>query len=148
MKSSITAIRAVTAEFARQFVQPFWWVGIGMLTVMVVIMAILALTLSPWWWLLAIPIAIAGLAGVIIWLLVSFILNRVSPSLNQKQKTATKHFVTRLQSTTETIQTPYPVIVFYVVRDIILRRDSGFISEVTEHSKTLRPDFEHLRQLF
>ena len=148
MKSSIAAIRAVTAEFARQFVQPFWWVGIGMIAVMVAIMTILALTLSPWWWLLAIPIAIVGLIGLVIWFLVGFILKRVSPSLNQKQKTATKHFVTKLQLATETIQTPYPVIAFYVVRDIILRRDTGFISEVTEQSKTLRPDFEHLRQLF
>jgi hypothetical protein len=148
MKSSIAAIRAVTAEFARQFVRPFWWVGIGMIAVMVAIMTILALTLSAWWWLLAIPIAIVGLIGLVIWFLVGFILKRVSPSLNQKQKTATKHFVTKLQLATETIQTPYPVIAFYVVRDIILRRDTGFISEVTEQSKTLRPDFEHLRQLF
>jgi hypothetical protein len=148
MKSSIAAIRAVTAEFARQFVRPFWWVGIGMIAVMVAIMTILALTLSAWWWLLAIPIAIVGLIGLVIWFLVGFILKRVSPALNQKQKTATKHFVTKLQLATETIQTPYPVIAFYVVRDIILRRDTGFISEVTEQSKTLRPDFEHLRQLF
>jgi hypothetical protein len=35
-----------------------------------------------------------------------------------------------------------------VVRDIILRKDTGFISEVTQQSKTLRPDFEELKQLF
>jgi hypothetical protein len=148
MKPSISAIRAITAEFTRQFVRPFLWTGLGMIAVMVCLMAILAFTLSPWWWLLTVPIAALGLVGLVIWVLVRFILGQVSPHLNQQQKMATKQLVTKLQSATETIQTPYPVIVFYVIRDIILRRDSGFISEVTQQSKTLRPDFEALKKLF
>jgi uncharacterized membrane protein len=148
MKPSISAMRAITAEFARQFVRPFLWIGLGMIAVIVCLMAILAFTLSPWWWLLTVPIAALGLVGLVIWILVRFILGQVSPHLNQQQKTATKQLVTKLQSATETIQTPYPVIVFYVIRDIILRRDSGFISQVTQQSKTLRPDFEALKKLF
>ena len=148
MKSSINAIRAVTAEFARQFIQPFLWVGLGLIVLMIVAVGSLAFTLSEWWWLLLAPVILFGIVGTVIWLLVRFILSRVSPHLNTKQKTATKQFVTKLQFTTETIQTPYPVIVFYVIRDIILRKDSGFISEVTQNSQTLKPEFEKLRSLF
>lgn len=148
MKSSITAIRAITTEFARQFIQPFLWVGLGLIILMIVAVGSLALYLSQWWWLLLAPIILFGIAGTVVWLLVRFILDSVSPHLNPKQKTATKHFVTKLQTTTETIQTPYPVIVFYVVRDVILRKDSGFISEMTQQSKTLKPDFEELKKLF
>lgn len=148
MKSSIAAIRAVTAEFARQFIQPFIWTALGMIVFMLIIVIWLAVALSEWWWLLGIPIFLFTIFGMIIWLVVRFILNRISPRLNAKQRKATKGFVTKLQFTTEAIQTPYPVIVFYVIRDIILRKDSGFINEVTQKSQTLKPDFEELKQLF
>jgi hypothetical protein len=148
MKASITAIRAITAEFARRFIQPFIWVGLGLVILMIVSVGSLALTLSQWWWVLLAPVILFGIAGTVVWLLVRFILNRVSPHLNAKQKKAVKQFVTKLQTTTETIRTPYPVIVFYVIRDIILRKDSGFINEVTQQSKTLKPDFEELTKLF
>ncbi|HEV7952032.1 MAG TPA: hypothetical protein VGO98_01525 [Candidatus Saccharimonadales bacterium] len=148
MKSNINAIRAVTAEFARQFIQPFVWVGLGLFILLLVIVGSLAFSLSLWWWLLLAPIALLGIAGTVVWLLVRFILNRVSPRLTSPQATATKEFVKKIQFTTETIQTPYPVIVMYVIRDIILRRDDGFISELSLHSKALKPDFEKLRRLF
>jgi hypothetical protein len=148
MKSNIAAIRAVTAEFAKQFVQPFIWIGLGVMVVLLVIIGLLIFSVSSWWGLLLIPVALLGIVATVIWLLVRLILGTISPRLDVKQKAATKQFVTKLQFATETIQTPYPIIIFYVVRDIILRKDTGFISEVTQHSKTLRPDFEELKKLF
>lgn len=148
MKANIIAIRAITAEFARQFVQPFLWLGVGIMAMLLLLVGLLAFTFSQWWWLLVIPIVLLGLVGIVVWLLVRFILGRISPRLDGQQKAATKQFVTKLQFATETIQTPYPIIIFYVIRDIILRRDSGFISELTQQSKTLRPDFEELKKLF
>jgi uncharacterized membrane protein YbhN (UPF0104 family) len=148
IKPNVAAIRAVTAEFARQFVQSFFWVALGLLVCLVIITVLLAVNISPWWWLLAIPVVILGLAGAVIWLIVRLVLRGISPRLNAGQKTATKQFVTKLQFTKDTIQTPYPLIIFYVIRDIILRRDRGFISEVTEHSRTLKPDFDRLKGMF
>lgn len=148
MKPNIAAVRAITAEFARQFVQPFFWVALGLLVCLVIITALLAVNISPWWWLLAIPVVILGLAGAIIWLIVRLILRGLSPRLNTEQQTATKQFAAKLQFAKDTIQTPYPLIIFYVIRDIIFRRDNGFISEVTEHSRTLKPDFDRLKELF
>jgi hypothetical protein len=148
MKPNIAAIRAVTAEFARQFVRPFFWVVLGIMVCLVIITILLAINISPWWWLLAIPVGMLGIAGAAIWLIVRFILERLSPRLTTEQRAATKGFVTKLQFTKDTIQTPYPLIIFYVIRDIILRRDRGFLSEVTEHSRTLKPDFERLKKLF
>jgi hypothetical protein len=148
MKSNVSAIRAVTAEFAQRFIQPFIWTALGMIVFMLIIVGWLAIALSEWWWLLVIPIFLLAIIGTVIWLIVRFILNRISPRLTAKQTKATKQFVTKLQFATEAIQTPYPVIIFYVMRDIILRKDSGFISEVTQQSKTLRPDFDELRKLF
>ena len=148
MKPSIAAIRAITAEFARQFIRPFFWVGLGLIACLVIITILLAANISAWWWLLAIPVVILGIAGTIVWLIVRFILYQLSPRLSAEQKTATKQFVGKLQFARETIQTPYPVMIFYVVRDIIFRRDQGFLSEVTQHSRTLKPDFDRLKGLF
>ncbi|MDB5168195.1 MAG: hypothetical protein JWO55_453 [Candidatus Saccharibacteria bacterium] len=148
MLSNIAAIRAVTVEFAKQYIQPFAWIGLGIIVILLVIIGLLVFTVSAWWGLLIIPVVLFSIVASAIWLLVCFILGRISPHLNVRQKAATKQFVTKLQFATETIQTPYPIIVFYVVRDIILRKDTGFISEVTQQSKTLRPDFEELKQLF
>lgn len=148
MKPSITAIRAITAEFARQFVQPILWVVLGIIVCLMIIVVLLAVNLSAWWWLLAIPVVILGFAVAIVWLLVRLILAGLSPRLNTTQKAATKQFVSKLQFASETIQTPYPVMIFYVIRDIIFRRDKGFLSEVTEQSRTLKPDFDALKKLF
>jgi hypothetical protein len=148
MNTNIAAIRAITAEFARQFVQPFLWIGLGVISCLVILTILLALNLSPWWWLLAIPVVILGIAATIIWLVVRLILTGLSPRLNSTQKTATKQFVAKIQFAKDTIQTPYPVMIFYVIRDIIFRRDKGFLSEVSEHSRTLKPDFEALKKLF
>jgi hypothetical protein len=148
MKSHIAAIRAITAEFARQFVQPFLWIGIAVIVIILVLISILAFTISQWWWLAAIPVFLLGCVGGVLWLLIRVILNSLSPKLDTDQKAATKQFTAKLQFAVETLQTPYPLIIFFVIRDIILRRDTGFLSEVAQHSKTLQPDFDALRKLF
>lgn len=148
MKTHIAAIRAVTVEFAMQFIRPFLWWGIGIIGSLVVAIAVLAFTVSQWWWLLAIPLILLGLAVSVIWLIVRFIATRLSPQLNTEQKVATKKFVSKIHYVTETAQTPYPLIMFQIVKDIITRTDKGFIQEVTQQSATLRPDFEQLEKLF
>jgi hypothetical protein len=148
MKTHIAAIRAITSEFAQQFVRPFLWIALGIVLTLLIIVGLLAFLVSQWWLLLLIPILIISLVGTIMWLIVRFALKSLSPPLDARQKSATKEFVSKLESTIETVKTPYPIIIFYVIRDIVMRRDSGFISEITQRSKTLRPDFEELRQLF
>ncbi|MET0980118.1 MAG: hypothetical protein ABWX90_02580 [Candidatus Saccharimonadales bacterium] len=148
MKTHIAAIRSVTVEFAMQFIRPFLWWGIGIIGSLVIAIAVLAFAVSQWWWLLAIPVALLGLAVIIIWLVVRFIAVRLSPRLNAEQKIATKKFVSKIHFMTETAQTPYPVIMFQIIKDIITRNDNGFIQEATQQSTTLRPDFEALRKLF
>jgi hypothetical protein len=148
MKSHITTIRAVTVEFAMQFVRPYLWWALGIIGGLLVIVGILAFTISQWWLLLAVPIVLLGLVGTVIWQIVRFIASQLSPKLNVQQKTATKKFVTKIHHVTETVQTPYPLIMFRIVKDIITRTDTGLIQEVTQQSTTLRPDFEELRKLF
>lgn len=148
MKSHISAIRAITAEFAGQFIRPFIWIALGVAVTLLFVTSLLAYLVSHWWLLLLIPITILSLAGLIIWLIVRFILKSLSPHMDSQQQTVTKEFVAKLEQTVETLRTPYPMIMLFIVRDIVMRRDAGFISEVTQQSRTLKPEFEKLRSLF
>ena len=124
------------------------WIALGILLTLLAIVGLLAYLVSEWWLLLLVPIIIVSLVGLIIWLVVRFILKSLSPRLNAQQKNTTKEFVGHLEQTVEAIRTPYPIIIFFIIRDIVFRRDAGFISEVTQQSTTLKPEFEKLRQLF
>jgi hypothetical protein len=148
MQANIKAIRAITAEFAQEFVRPFVWISLGVIITLVIIVGLLAYFISGWWLLLLVPIILIALIGTAIWLAAQFTLKTLAPKMNVQQKNETKNFVTKLQFAVETLQTPYPIIIFYVIRDIVLRRDSGFISQVTQHSRALKPDFEELKRLF
>lgn len=148
MKSNSNVIRALTVEFTRQFIRPFVWAAIGILMGLLLVIGVLAFTVSHWWWLLAIPVVIIGLIGVIIWWIVRLIASRISPDLDADQTIAIRKFIDKLKFVIETVRTPYPIIIFYVVRDIILRKEDGFIKEMIMQSKSLRPDYEELKKMF
>lgn len=148
MKSNSNVIRALTVEFTRQFIRPFVLAAIGILMGLLLVIGVLAFTVSHWWWLLAIPVVIIGLIGVIIWWIVRLIASRISPDLDADQTIAIRKFIDKLKFVIETVRTPYPIIIFYVVRDIILRKEDGFIKEMIMQSKSLRPDYEELKKMF
>jgi hypothetical protein len=148
MKPNIVVIRAITVEFARQFIQPFVWIVLGIIVFLLLITGVLAFTVSQWWWLLAIPIIAIGLIGATIWIIVRLIAKRISPQLNTQQKVAVRQFIDKLRFVVETARTPYPIIVLIVIKDLITRKENGIIQEMATQSKTLRPDFEELRKLF
>lgn len=148
MKSHLNATRAITAEFARQFIRPFLWVAISIIAGLLLIISLLAFNISQWWWLLAIPVVVIGLICMVMWITVRFIVNRISPQLNKEQRITTRNFIDKLRFVVEAARTPYPIIIFYVIRDIIMRKENGFIQEITTQSKALRPDYEELKKLF
>ena len=148
MKSNVLAIRAITAEYATQLIQPFVRWGIVIIIVLLLAIALLAFQFSHWWWLLAIPIVILTITGTVLYVVSRLIITRLSPPLNLEQSQATVQFVIKAQTVTESMQTPYFLIVFYVVKDIVLRRKSGFVETLITDSKRLRPDFNKLRKLF
>ncbi len=148
MQSHISAIRAVTVQYATDFVRPLLWWGTGILVAFLVIIGVLAVNFSAWWWILAVPVLIIGCIGLAVWLVLRLIARRISPVMTTRQKTATKAFVAKVSAVTEVTQTPYPLIMFRIVKDIITRTDKGYIHQVTQHSTQLRPDFDELRKLF
>lgn len=148
MKPNVVVIRAITVEFAWQFIKPFMWIALGIIIGLLCIVGVLAFTISQWWWLLAIPIIILGLIGTTVWIIVRLIARRISPRLNTEQKTAVGQFINKLRFVVETARTPYPFIILIVIKDIVTRSENGLIQTMITQSKTLRPDYEDLKKLF
>ena len=148
MQSRILAIRAITAEYVRQMLHPLLLpIGAALGGVMLT-SVFLALQFSPWWWLLTIPVVILTSIMVTIWLLVRFIIARLSPKLNDTQRDITVRFASKAQIVTGTLTTPYFLIVFYVIRDVVLRRNFEFIEVLATDTTVLRSDFEKLQKTF
>ncbi|HET8884033.1 MAG TPA: hypothetical protein VFM68_01025 [Candidatus Saccharimonadales bacterium] len=148
MKTHISALRAVTAMYVHTLLSPIIKWGSGIAAGLLIGIGLLMYFFSPWWGLLAVPVLTIATIGLVVWLLVRAALKHVSPQLNKPQTDATKQFVAKTQRVAETVQTPYFVILFYIVKDLVTGRSKGYIYEVVQDSKTLRGDFEELRKLF
>ena len=148
MKQTIAAIRALTALYIRTFVTPIAIIGASIVAILFISIGLLAHYVSTWWWLLGLPLLLITVVGLFAGLLVRSILRRISPKLTRQQATATRQLIAKLQSLSNTAHTPYPFVVFRIVRDVIRRKDQGYLYNLTQNSQTLRQDFDSLRRLF
>lgn len=150
MEPTILAVRAVTSEYARQFLWPILW---GIMVVYAVIMGLigwLAIETTGWWWLMAIGPTIFWALACGAWVFVFTLAKRWSPVLNKRQKKATKKFVTHLGKAAEQLAMPRYVIIMRVIKDVLTRPTSSrtFIGEIAQEPGEMRRDFDELRSLF
>jgi hypothetical protein len=103
-------------------------------------------TINAWWWLLEALFIGASLVFVLIVLLARTLLRRVASPLTKAQRQQVSSFVDKLERSVESVRTPYPMIVFYIVRDVIRPRPDAFVKTLAEDSRTLGPDFAALRK--
>lgn len=136
--------------YALQFLRPVLWIGIGVYVLLLLLIGWIATSVSAWWWLLAIVPTFLMSVGIVVWLIVRTLAARLAPSMNKRQKTATKKFVGHIGTVAEHLGTPKFVIMFRVVKDILARPTSGktFIGEIAQEPGEMRRDFEDLRSLF
>ena len=148
MQPLITAVRAVGVEFVRRTARP--------LIIIVLVIALLAVaggawltTLNAWWWILEAVLIVYALLSL--GLIVGFrmLLRLVEPPLSSQQRKDVGAFVDKLERTSEHVQTPQPLIIFRIVRDIIRRNgDDSFIASVSRDTRSLAPDFVELQRSF
>jgi hypothetical protein len=145
IQATITVVRAIGAEFVRRMFKPFVLIGATTGLILLAIGAWLT-TVNVWWWLLEAPIMFAVLLFVAFTLLARSILQRIESPLTRSQRRSVGNFVDKLERSKETIGTPYPLIIFYIIRDMIHPRPNAFIKTIAEDSQTLGPDFVVLRK--
>jgi hypothetical protein len=77
------------------------------------------------------------------------LLRLLRPDLTASQHQAVGAFVDKLERTSENLQTPQPVIIFRVVRDIVRRNgEQSFIASLSRDTRSLAPDFIELQKSF
>ena len=147
MSPTITAIRAVGAEFATRLFIPIVVITAVMCTLLVLGVLSLA-TLSQWWLLLLIPVIIilSVTFGVVVisWL----IIRTVRPVQSGHPRASVKAFVDKLQRVSDAVQTPKVILLFRILRDIAAPRKDGFIGTMADDTSSLKHDLQQLQKLF
>lgn len=119
-----------------------------MVAVLLVATTYVTLEVSSWWAIFYIPVVLVGMLLFIVWILVQTGIRSVTRGLNSEQKEATEQFIDKMQQLAEDLQTPPPVILYRVLKDVILRKNQQFLLGVTSRSLSLKSDFESLSTLF
>ena len=150
MSSIVSAVRAVTAEYAKQILWPLLFIGIGAYAFVMALVIWIAVAVSPWWMLLGTLPTILFCVALAIWIGVRVTASRLSPDMNKEQKAATKKVVKRVGAVAEQIGTPRFILIFRIVRDVVFppKSKQSLISELAETPGQLHREFEELRKLF
>lgn len=147
MKTQINLIRAIGSEFAGRKLRLILLI-FGIITLIALLAMGWLITLSIWWWLLAVPVMVMTLLGLMVGIMASILVKLLRPVLTKSQAAGVKKFVDKLERVAENIQTPMFMIVFRVMRDIIRPGKKTFIQTVTHDSTTLHKDFIKLQRDF
>jgi len=147
MKPTIDVIRAIGAEFARRIVLPLIIIGAAIAIALLTLGGWL-ITQNAWWWVIEAVFILYTLIFIGATILILVVIRALAPTLSKAQKQSVKNFVDKLGAVAEHLQTPQPVIVFNVIRDMLRPNRHGFIESVSMESKTLAPDFIKLRKDF
>lgn len=142
-----TLMRAIGSEFLRRKLRTITIV-VALISIVVLLASIWLVSLSAWWLLLVVPVAVALLLTVIACGVAAILLRFIRPSLSKAQTAGVALFVDKLERVADALQTPVIIIFFQVLRDVIRPRQRTFIQSLSEDSATLRADFAELRQLF
>lgn len=147
MTPAFTAIRAIGTELASRI----YWPVIITVTIFfggIVWLMVWLVTMSAWWWILAIPVFFSILVGIIACLIGLAVLRAVTPAQSKTQRSLVKKFVDKIQRLSDITQTPKIVLLFRTIRDSMNPERSGLIQSVIDDTGTLRKDYQAIVDAF
>ena len=147
MKPIVQTVRAIGAEFIRRMLRPILLVGAAVAVVLLVA-GVWLVNQNIWWWLLLAVIITAVLVFAVLVTVATILIKLADSVQSRDQRKAVRHYVDRLQRASENLQTPYPVILYRVVRDVVWPRPDGFIATMSQDTQALAPDFNRLVGMF
>ena len=143
MNLQLTLFRAIGSEFARRKFTSLILL-FGSIAGVVLALMLLLVNVNIWWWLLAAPVMLIIIVGIAAALLAWAIIVKIRPKITKMQSRAVAGFVDKLERVTEGLQTPMPFIILRIIIDLVWKRDTPFIQQLTKDSTTLHNDFEQL----
>lgn len=144
---SILAIRSIGAEYANRL---FLFVAIlfSLSAAILFGLSIWLTSLSDWWWLLVALLIVAFSIGLGVLVVFKLVIRTVRPYQTKQQRAKAKNLVNKLESLSETAQTPKLILLFRIIRDIAAPRSSGFIGSISNDTTSLKHDFIELTNIF
>lgn len=147
MKPHVQLTRAIGSEFLTRKLSDIRLIfAIGSLLALTLV--IWLVTVSVWWWLLAVHVIAAVIVGVVVLVFATLIVRLIRPRITKDQNSEVKSFVDKLERVAENVQTPVPIIVFRVLKDVILTPEQTYVERVAADSTSLHTDLIQLRTVF
>ena len=145
-KATLLAVRAIGAVFGKQS-----WLNVtiiaGVLALLLVALCVWLISLSAWWWLLAIVAGMAISIAFVMLFVFRAVLNSITPKQNSEQKQAVQEFTEKLQLVKELTETPKVIILFRLIRSVAAPSKEKYLENIFEARK-LKADFERVVGLF
>lgn len=148
MDSTILAMRAVTAVYAKQLLWPALYTVVAVYAVIFALSYWLASTFHPLWWLLALMLTPIFLAACVVWAIAFALTSRIHPKLTRTQKTLTRDIVSHVSHIAEQLGTPKFIILSRIVRDVVFGSTirGSYLGELTHEPGEAKRKFEELRR--
>lgn len=150
MSSTVKAVRAVTAHYAKSLLKPILFIGIAAYALIMALVIWITTSVSGWWILLGFIPTVLFCVGLAIWIGLWVASTRLSPTMNKPQKKATKDVVEQVNKVAEQVGTPRSILIFRIAKDVMFPSASKqtLVGELAEAPGQLHRSFETLRKLF
>lgn len=147
VRPAARVVRAVGSDFLRRSLRPLVLI-VAAVSVTLLLLGAWLVSRNAWWLLIELPLAFFSLALLGAFLFLRRVMRSIDPVTDKSDRKAVSEFTDTLLRTTENLRTPYPLILFRVATDVVMRRsgDDSFIASVAKDSTTLWPDFLALQR--
>lgn len=142
------ATYAVLSAYAQSVLRPIEITASIIFALAVAGTTYLIVQFSAWWWLLMILVILYGVLGSILWLILHYTLDRITPVQTSSQKKAVAAFVSKTKAMADSLQISQFSLLLRVVQDVFHRKQTNVLTEFANGSTDLKKEFEHIIQQF
>lgn len=149
MNAKTRATQAVLSAYARKVLRPIEIVASIVFAIALAGTAYLIANLSAWWWLLMIVVLLYGLLGSILWLVLHYTLDRITPDQTSYQKRAVAKFIARTETVANSLNISQFGLLLRITHDVFHKNtERNVLTEFAKDSSNLREAFKEVIEAF
>jgi hypothetical protein len=148
MSATTNATYAVLAAYSRKILRPVEMTAVVIFAAAVAGATYLIVSFSAWWWLLMLVVILYGVLGSILWLILRYTLDKITPEQTAKQQMAVKAFIVKSSKVADTLGISQFALLLRIVQDVLHRKQSNILTEFAKDSNDLKHEFEKVIQAF
>ncbi|NCU39050.1 hypothetical protein EOL96_08515 [Candidatus Saccharibacteria bacterium] len=149
MNPKLNTIRALTAYTALQSLRLLTTVISIVVGVLLAITAILSIIISPWLWLIAIPLILITIVFIAVRVIIKSIVERIHRHpFTTRQREQLEIFTGNLKTMAEVRDMSVTLFALRTVWELLRRRDETMIEKIINDSADLKKNFAELEKHF